>query len=138
MNMEQKHPISELIGTTMEKIKDMVDANTIVGQPITTGDGMMLIPISKVSFGFGTGGSDFSKNSQKADPTKGFGGGSGAGASVSPIAFLVVKGDSVKLLPVSAPAGTTIDRLVDMVPDLLDKVTEHMAKKSTKDKEEVL
>jgi len=133
--MENNHPINDLMSTTMQKIREMVDANTIVGDPISAGDGVTLIPVSKLSFGFASGGSDFTAKNQKPDASNAFGGGSGAGVSISPIAFLVVKGDTVKLLPVGMPAGSTIDRVVEMVPDLVDKVTGFIEKQQDKDKE---
>ena len=85
--MEKKTPLSDMMRATMDKIHEMVDANTIVGQPITTPDGVTLIPISKVSFGFGSGGGDYGKTSAK----EGFGGGSAAGVKIDPVAFLVIK-----------------------------------------------
>jgi sporulation protein YtfJ len=112
-----EHPIQGLIDTAMEKIKQMVDANTIVGEPISTPDGTIIIPVSKVSFGFASGGSDFSPKSDKQL----FGGGSGAGASISPIAFIIVSNGNVKLLQVSNE-GTGIDRAVGIVPELFDKI----------------
>lgn len=122
-----EHPINELMGTTMSKIKEMVDVNTIVGTPITTPDGTTIIPVSKVSFGFASGGSDFQgKNTQAA---ANFGGGSGAGVTINPIAFLVVSNGNVKLIPVNVPAGNTVDRIVDMVPELMDKVKDIAGKK---------
>ena len=114
----------------MQKIREMVDVNTIVGEPIVTADGMTLIPISRVNFGFASGGSDFPSKSPQ--PDKNFGGGSGAGVSIVPVAFLVVKGNSVKMLNVSPPASTTIDRVIELVPDVIDKVTEFI----NKDKED--
>ena len=129
---EKKHPISELMGVTMQKIREMVDANTIIGQPIQA-EGMTLIPISRLTFGFASGGSDFAGKNQKPDAVNSFGGGSGAGVNIIPVAFLIVKGDSVKILPVNPPAGTTVDRVVEMVPDLVDKVTTYLDKKQDKD-----
>lgn len=114
------HPMSDLMSITMEKIKQMVDVNTIVGSPIQTPDGSTIIPISKVSFGFASGGSDFGKR-EGSDPLK-FGGGSGAGVNIVPIAFLVLSGGSVKMLPVPQPASTSVDRVVELVPELIDKV----------------
>ena len=119
---EKKHPITDLMSTTMQKIREMVDVNTIIGQPVQA-EGMTLIPISKLSFGFASGGSDFAAKNQKPDANNAFGGGSGAGVNISPVAFLIVKEDSVKLLPVNPPAGNTVDRVVEMVPELVDKVT---------------
>ena len=103
---ENNHPINEVLQTTMNKIREMVDANTVVGQPITTQDGVTLIPVSRLSFGFATGGSDFGKTQNVA---KNFGGGAGAGVNVIPVAFLVVKDGSVRLLPVAPPPGDKID-----------------------------
>lgn len=122
-----EHPIQGLMGTAMQSIKEMVDVNTIIGDPITTPDGTTIIPISKVSFGFASGGSDFSAKHQESDNL--FGGGSGAGITIAPIAFLVVNGQDVKLLHVSGNA-TTADRIVSMVPDALEKIKEMFSKKS--------
>ena len=126
--MEKNHPIGDLMATTMQKIREMVDVNTIIGQPIQA-EGMTLIPVSRLSFGFASGGSDFATKNQKPDANNAFGGGSGAGVNIAPVAFLIVKGDSVKLLPVNPPAGTTVDRVVEMVPELVDKVTGYLDKK---------
>ena len=126
---ENNHPISDLMSTTMQKIREMVDVNTIVGQPITTPEGMTLIPISKLSFGFASGGSDFVSKNHKPGENNTFGGGSGAGVNISPVAFLIVKGDSVRLLPVDPPVATTVDRVIEMVPEVVDKVTDFLEKK---------
>jgi len=115
--------------TTMQKVRDMIDANTIVGEPITTADGITLIPVSKVSFGLAGGGSDFAK---KQEPQNGFGGGIGAGVKVEPVAFIVVNGDSVRLLHISPPATNTVDRIIETVPELLDKVTDFINKEKEK------
>lgn len=129
--MENKHPINDLLSTTMEKIRTMVDANTIIGQPIQA-EGVTLIPVSKLSFGFGMGGSDFTTKNQKPAQANTFGGGSGAGAKLEPVAFLIVKGESVRLLPVAPPPGTTVDRVIEMVPDVMDKVTSFIEKQQEK------
>lgn len=121
--MEKNHPIGDLMATTLQKIREMVDVNTIVGEPIHTDDGVTLIPVSKLSFGFASGGSDFVGKNQKPDAENAFGGGSGAGVNISPVAFLIVRGDSVKLLPVAPPASSTVDRVVELVPDMVDKIT---------------
>ena len=114
--------LPNMLENTIAKIRDMVDVNSVVGDPITTADGVTIIPISKVSVGFGGGGSDFvSKNANKQENP--FGGGAGGGVKITPIAFLIVKDGSVRMLPVAAPANTTADRLVEMVPDVLDKVS---------------
>jgi len=119
------------MSATMEKIRTMVDVNTIVGQPILAGE-VTIIPVSKVSFGFASGGSDFATKNQKPDADNSFGGGSGAGVNINPIAFLVVRGDTVKLLPVAPPPDGAVDRVVDMVPELVDKVTGFIEKQQEK------
>ena len=126
-NMEKKTPLNDLMRSTMEKIHEMVDTNTIVGQPINTADGVTLIPISKVSFGFGSGGGDYGKGTQN------FGGGSGAGVKIDPVAFLVIKDGVTRVLPVAVPPASTVDRVIDMVPDLMDKVEKYFDKKKEKD-----
>ena len=131
--MEKSHPISDLMSTTMEKIREMVDVNTIVGTPIHTEDGVTLIPVSRLSFGFASGGSDFATKSQKPEADNAFGGGSGAGVNISPVAFLIVRGDSVKLLPVAPPAGSAVDRVVELVPEMFDKVTDYLEKNKKED-----
>jgi sporulation protein YtfJ len=110
----------------------MADANTVVGQPVTTPDGLTLIPVSKISLGFGSGGGDF----KKSDPAKGaFAGGVGAGINLVPVAFIVVRGESVRMLPVAPPAATTVDRLIEMAPDVIDRVEEFVRNRQ-KDKED--
>ena len=123
-NMEKKAPLNDLMRSTMEKIHEMVDTNTIVSQPITTPDGVTLIPISKVSFGFGSGGADYGKVQPKD-----FGGAAGAGVKIDPVAFLVIKEGTTRVLPVAVPASTTLDRVVEMVPDLMEKVEKYFDKK---------
>ena len=125
----EKHPIGDLMETTMKKIREMVDVNTIVGAPITTPDGITLIPISKVSFGFAAGGSDFQTKNQQPGQSNAFGGGSGAGVTIAPVAFITVKDGVIKLMSVNPPAGTAIDRIVELVPEVLDKVKDMMSGK---------
>jgi sporulation protein YtfJ len=127
-----KHPIGDLMETTMQKIREMVDVNTIVGSPIVTADGITLIPVSKVSFGFASGGSDFQTKHQQPTQNNAFGGGSGAGVNIVPVAFLVVKGSNIKLLNVAPPASSTVDRIIEMVPEVIDKVSELMNKDDDK------
>ena len=126
------HPINGLMETAMQSIKDMVDVNTIIGEPVESKDGTIIIPISKVSFGFGAGGSDFGqKNLANSDSN--FGGGSGGGATIEPVAFMVVGKEEIKLMPVeknSSPA----QEIIDSVPTLLDKIVKLFKKK--KDAEE--
>ena len=124
---EKKNDLKSLMAESMEKVKEMVDANTIVGEPITTPDGVTLIPISKVSFGFGSGGGDYGKGTQN------FGGGSGAGVKIDPVAFLVIKDGVTRVMPVAVPPASTVDRVIDMVPDLMDKVEKYFDKKKEKD-----
>jgi len=111
--------------TTMQKVREMIDANTIVGEPISTADGVTLIPVSKLSFGFAGGGTDGRKKQEMPDA---FGGGIGAGVNIVPIAFLVVKGDNVKLLHISPPSATTLDRIIDTAPEIVDKIIDLVSK----------
>ncbi len=133
--MEEKHPIGDLMEVTMSKIREMVDVNTIVGTPIQAGD-VTIIPVSKVSFGFASGGSDFATKNQPAGKDNAFGGGSGAGVNIVPIGFLIVRGDSVKMLPIAVPAATTADRVLEMVPDIVEKIAEMVPKKEKKEEAE--
>jgi sporulation protein YtfJ len=125
--------LPNMLENTIAKIREMVDANSVVGEPITL-DGITIIPISKVSVGFGGGGSDYvSKNPNKQENP--FGGGAGGGVKVTPLAFLIIKGDSVRMLPVAEPANTTVDRLVEQIPDVLDRITAFIDSKSKKENE---
>ena len=119
--MSQKLP--NMLENTIQKIREMVDVNSVIGEPITTPDGVTIIPVSKVSVGFGGGGSDFVKNENA------FGGGAGGGVKVTPICFLIVKDGNVRMMPVAEPANTTADRIVEMVPDTLDKITAYLDSK---------
>jgi sporulation protein YtfJ len=117
--MSQNLP--NMLENTIAKIREMVDVNSVVGDPITTADGVTIIPVSKISVGLGGGGSDFvSKNVNHHENP--FGGGVGAGVKVTPVAFLIIKEGNVRMIPVATPANTTADRLVEMVPDTLDKI----------------
>lgn len=123
------HPINSLMDTTMKKIKEMIDVNTIIGDPITTPDGTTIIPVSKVSYGFASGGSDLPTKRENKDC---FGGGSGAGVTINPVAFLSISKGSVKLIPIEKYDGA-VDRIVGMVPDLFDKVTDMFKKDKVDD-----
>lgn len=123
--MEKNHPLNDLMRTTIDKVHEMVDTNNIVGQPITTPDGVTLIPISKVSFGFGGGGGDYGKTTSK----EGFGGGSAAGVKISPVAFLIIKDGVTRVLPVSSAPMTTMERIVDMAPELMERMEKIIDKK---------
>lgn len=124
-----EHPIEVLMETAMNSIKEMVDVNTIIGEPIETTNGMVIIPISKVSFGFAAGGSEFKgetideyKKKDKEEEVQyrlPFGGGSGAGISINPVAFVIVLKDTIKVLPMEH--ASAIDKLMDYVPDLMEK-----------------
>lgn len=113
-----EHPIGNLMNITMEKIKEMIDVNTIIGEPITSPDGTLIIPVSKVSYGFASGGSDLPTKKENKDC---FGGGSGAGVTIQPVAFLTVYQGDVRLVSVDSEEGTA-DKLVNMIPDVLKKV----------------
>ncbi len=127
--MSQKLP--NMLENTISKIREMVDVNSVIGDPITTPDGVTIIPVSKVSVGFGGGGSDFvSKNLNKQENP--FGGGVGGGVKVTPIAFLIIKDGNVRMMPVAAPANTTADRVVEMVPDVLDRISSFIESKTEK------
>jgi sporulation protein YtfJ len=113
--------LPNMLENTIAKIREMVDVNSVIGNPITTPDGVTIIPVSKVSVGFGGGGSDFTTKNPGSGEMP-FGGGAGGGVNVTPICFLIVKDGSVRMMPVAAPANTTADRIVEMVPDALDKI----------------
>ena len=129
---KQEHPIQGLMGTAMQKIREMIDVNTIIGDPITTPDGTVIIPVSKVSFGFGSGGSDWPNKNTAKDL---FGGGAGAGISINPLAFLVISNGEVKLLQMSFSSNTA-DKMVNMVPDVIDKISGLVSGSSKKDAKE--
>lgn len=117
--MSQNLP--NMLDNTIAKIREMIDVNSVVGDPIVTVDGVTIIPVSKISVGLGGGGSDFvSKNPNHNENP--FGGGVGAGVKVTPVAFLIIKEGNVRMIPVATPANTTADRLVEMVPDTIDKI----------------
>lgn len=132
------HPIEGLMLTAMESIRSMIDVNTIIGEPIEISDNITIIPISKVGFGLAAGGSEFKdetvqgylrkQNSEEEIQYRlPFGGGAGVGASISPVAFIVVQGDTVKLMPVEH--NNCLDKILDYVPDLFEKVNAYMDKK---------
>jgi sporulation protein YtfJ len=134
MKSVQQHPIENIMRTTMENIKEMIDVNTIVGDAVETADGNVIIPISRVCFGFMAGGGEYrdedknlkrAKNNGETDSTEHtmpFAGGTGAGVSVTPIAFLVVGKDKIKLLP--ARFDTPVDRVIEMVPQVVEEIRE--------------
>ncbi len=109
-----------ILGTTIEKIKDMVDSRTIIGDPIDAGNGIKVIPVSKVTYGFASGGTDFPTKSSKDL----FGGGGGAGVTLTPVAFLVINNGNVSIKYISEGPDASVERVVGMIPDLVDKLTE--------------
>ena len=119
--------LPNMLENTIQKIKEMVDVNSVIGTPIQTPDGVTIIPVSKVSVGFGGGGSDFVNKSGSENP---FGGGVGGGVKVTPMCFLIVKDGNVRMMPVAEPANSTADRLVEMIPDTIDKITATLEKKN--------
>ena len=127
-----EHALNDVMKTTMEKLRSMVDVNTIIGDQITTPDGTTIIPVSKVSFGFASGGPDFDSKKEGVN----FGGGSGAGVSINPEAFLVVKDGNVRLVPMVAAPNTTVDRLVELVPEVMDRVDGYIRKSKKKKEDE--
>ena len=127
------HNISDMLTSSMEKIQKMVDVNTIIGQPVHLGDGVTIVPITKVHIGMGGGGTDFATKSALSAKKDPFGGGLGAGVSIDPVAFLVLKGDSVRMLPVAEPASTTVDRIGEQAPDLIDKLADFLDGRKAKD-----
>lgn len=127
-----EHPIQGIMSTALHNIKEMIDVNTIVGTPVTAQDGTIIIPVSRVAFGFGAGGSEFGGSVMKEDGLKSnFGGGSGAGVSINPVAFLVVSGGNVRLLTLSS-SNSSVDKVIDMVPEIITKFKDVIGKKTDK------
>ncbi len=138
------HPIEALMKTTMESLKEMIDVNTIVGDPVETPDGTVIIPISRVSFGFASGGGEYTTSKRSSEESENesnskmpFAGGTGAGVSLHPVAFMVVGNGQMKLIPVNENA-TMLDSIINFTPKLLDKIQAMGEKKnSTKDQSRV-
>lgn len=120
--------VSEILNASMTKIRDMVDANTVIGAPIQVADGTTLIPISKITFGLASGGADFAP---KETPTGTFGGGAGCGVKIVPVAMLVLQGERVRMLPIDEPASSAAERMIEQIPMLIDKLTDLIKGKST-------
>lgn len=134
----EPHPIEELMRTAMESIKEMVDVNTIVGDAVQTVDGTVIIPVSRVCFGFAAGGGEFAKDNKNQETKFPFAGGSGAGVSINPVAFMVVgRNNTVRMIPASF--NNPIDRLLEIVPNAIDQIKKSLsgkdADKSCKKKE---
>lgn len=125
------HPIEGMMNTTLEKIKQMVDINSIVGDPITSPDGSIIIPVSKISYGFASGGSDFPSKVQTEKEF--FGGGTGAGVSINPVAFITICNGTVKLLQID-PYNSTADRIIGMFPEVVEKISDFVGSKKGENK----
>jgi len=123
-----EHPIEGLMKTAMESIREMVDVNTVIGDPVETPDGTVIIPISRVAAGFAAGGGEFETGDTEDKTALPFGGGSGAGVSVQPVGFLVVGKEQIRLLPVET--NVTVDRLIDLAPQILDKIDSYLQNKT--------
>lgn len=115
--MAENKKLQDVMGVTMDKVKGMIDADSIIGKPINLDDGTIIIPVNRVSYGFASGDSDL-----PAKQTGNFAGGGGAGITMEPVAFLVIKNDSVRVMQINAHPGT-VDKLVDSFPDMVDKVS---------------
>ena len=123
MENKEKNSVSELMETTRTKLRDMAASNSVIGEPSTTPDGVTLIPVSRVSLGFGSGGATRA-------PARGRGGGGGgAGVKIDPVAFLVIKDGQTRMMPVAVPATATMDRVLEMAPQLIDRVEGFVNKK---------
>ena len=115
----ENNPIGELMQNTMENVRNILKVDTVVGDPIYTPDGIMLVPISRISVGFGGGGVDF--NSKKAGERP-YGGGNATGVKIDPIGFLIIKDGVVRMVNVTPPASNTVDRVIDLVPQVMDRI----------------
>ncbi len=141
MSGRENHPLQGVMATAMKELKEMVDVNTIIGDPITAPDGTTILPVSKVNFGFASGGSDFATKAHRTNegPTPDnlcFGGGSGAGVSIVPIAFLVVSPEKgVSLIPIDQSATSAFDKVIEKAPDLIEKAKTVFSKKETAQEE---
>lgn len=122
----ENNNISSLMETTMGKIREMVDVNTVVGSPITTPDGITVIPVSRISYAFAAGGSDFRVKEKPA-----FGGGNGAGVKIEPIGFLVVKDGNVRMIGITPPANNTVDRVIEKAPEVMDTIETFFKKRTS-------
>lgn len=124
-----EHPIQNLMGLTLDKVKQLVDSNTIIGNPIKADEGITILPVSKVTFGFASGGSEFGAKTTKDL----FGGGSGAGVTIAPVAFLVIQNGTVRTIQLLEGHASSVERAISMMPDMVDKISA-MTKKSKEEK----
>lgn len=127
------HPIEGLMNTAMEKIRQMVDVNTIVGEAITAPDGSIIIPVSKISYGFGSGGSDIPQKIKNENVQELFGGGAGAGISITPVGFLTICKSEVKMIQIE-PFNSSIDRIIELAPEIMQTIKELFKKDSKQNK----
>ena len=125
-----KNPIGELMQNTMENVKNILKVDTVVGDPIYTPDGITLVPISRISVGFGGGGVEF--GSKKEGERRPYGGGNGTGVKIEPIGFLIIKDGCVRMVNVNPPAGNSVDRIIELVPQVLDRVDAFIDKQKNK------
>ena len=119
-------PLGDMMETAMDKIRSMVEANTVIGLPITTPDGVTTIPVSRVSFGFASGGSDATASASRPNVW----GGSGAGVKVDPVGFLMIREGSARMLSIQTPAVSTTERMLDLLPDVMDRIESYLDKYS--------
>lgn len=129
------HPINDLMSATMEKIRGMMDANTVIGKPIEAG-GVTVIPVSKISIGYASGGSDFAQKNQKQGKDNAFGGGAGMGVTITPVSFLVIRDGNVRTVSVEPPEESAVERVIEKVPEMVDKVGDIIQGKKTEKTEE--
>ena len=122
------NPIRDIMDNSMDKIKAVADANTVLGDPVVTADGTTVIPVSRVKFSFAGGGSEFTTKSS-AGGDKPYGGGTGGSTTVTPVAFLISKEGSCRVLPVPVPADNTVDRLIELLPEVVEKVDSYLKQK---------
>ena len=128
------HPIEGLMDSVLKNIKTMVDVNTIIGEPIHADNGVVIIPVSRVSYGFGTGGSNFGSKADIPVENQSFGGGAGGGISISPVAFLVVSNGNVRMITVSQ--ASPLDKMIDLAPEIIDKVLKKFGSKKDNTEED--
>ena len=127
--MEKINPIGELMQSTMDNVRSMLKMDTVVGDPIVTPDGITLVPISRISVGFGGGGVEFSAS--KIGQERPYGGGNATGVKIEPIGFLVIKDGIIRMINVTPPASTTVDRIIDLVPQVMDRVDAFIEKQKS-------
>ncbi len=120
MTHMENNPIGELMQNTMENVRNILKVDTVVGDPIYTPDGITLVPISKISVGFGGGGVEF--NSKKAGEVRPYGGGNATGVKIEPMGFLIIKDGTVRMINVTPPANNTVDRVIELVPQVMDRI----------------